>query len=99
MSNQIQETIDKYLRGEMSLEEGLAALQAYMDSSSALSMRVADLSPEQRTRFDALLRRFYEVRKEELNRLISEARKAGREVAEVHFRNGDPGQRTPTGDS
>ena len=99
MSNHIQETIDKYLRGEVSLEEGVAALQPYMDSSAGLSMRAADLSPEQRSRLDALLRRFYEVRKEAIDRLLSEARKAGREVAEINPPSGRPGQRTPGSDS
>lgn len=87
MSNQIQESIDHYLRGEAELEEALAALLKYMDSneSSGLSMGTSGLPPEQRVRLEVLIDRFYEVRSQDAKRLIEEARKAGREVAEIHF--------------
>ena len=98
MPDPIQETIDKYLRGETSLEEGLTALQAYMNSTSGLSMSMAGMSPEQRKRLEALVRRFNEVRSKEVARLLAEAREAGREVAEIHFRDDRPGEAMPQKD-
>jgi hypothetical protein len=87
MSSRIQESIDRYLRGEAELDEALAALQEYMDSneSTGLSMGTAGLSPEQRNRLEILVGRFQAIKSQEAKRLIDEARKAGREVAEIHF--------------
>ncbi len=92
MSDQIQESISRYLRGEVSLEDAVASLRALQQSSSGLSIGTADLSADQRSRLDALLKRFHELRKQDVDRLLSDARKAGREVAEIHLRGGGPGK-------
>ncbi len=98
MSNPIQETINRYLRGETSVEEALVVFHEYMDTSahSGLSMGWDGLSPEQRARLEVLVGRWGELRKQEVDRLLAEARKAGREVAEITIRSGrrrktDPG--------
>ncbi|SRR6266576_2840032 len=97
MSNALQDAIDRYLRGETSLEEALAALQQYIDSdvSSGLSMGIAGLSSEQKARFDDLIHKFYEIRSHETDHLLDEARKAGR-VTEISFRNAGTGKRKPS---
>ena len=91
MSNRIQESIDRYLRGDAELEEALAVLQEHMESNetSGLSLGTAGLSTEQRARLEALVGRFQEIRSKEANRLIEDARKAGREVAEIHLRRAE----------
>jgi hypothetical protein len=94
MSKRHQEVIDRYLRDEASLEEGLAAFREYMDSSgdAGLSMGWGGLSPEQRSRLEVLVGRWSEIRKQEVDRLLAEARKAGREVAEITFRDARRGK-------
>src|SRR6266576_6162079 len=97
MSNALQDSIDRYLRGEAPLQEALAALQQYIDSdaSSGLSMGVAGLSSEQKARFDDLIHEFYEIRSRETDHLLDEAREAGR-VTESGFRNAGTGKRKPS---
>ena len=97
MSNALQDSIYKYLRGEAPLVEALAALQQYIDSdaTSGLSMGIAGLSSEQRARFDDLIHKFYEIRSRETDRLLDEARKAGR-VTEISVHNAGTGKRKPS---
>src|SRR5262245_12949541 len=97
MPNRTQEVIDRYLRGEASVDQALEAFREYMDSNvhSGLSMSWDGLSPEQRARAQVLVGRWNEVRKHEADRLIAEARKAGRDVAEITFRERKPGKTDP----
>lgn len=86
----VQHLLDRYLKGEAELEETALHLHELSRTTSGLALDLANLSDAQCARMQALLRRFREYRRREAEHLLSEARRSGKTIAELHVRPKKP---------
>ena len=83
--NPIRALIDRYLRGDATLEDTIAGLGAREMDTPSLAIGFGALRPDQRARADLLVQRLMQNRKKEAERVLAEARRLGKTIAEAHL--------------
>jgi len=90
MPHPLQLLITRYLRKEVQLDDAVAELGSLSQTDHGdVSLDFSELPRDERLRLKTLFDRFDQVRNEDANRLFSQARGEGREVADLRFREDD----------